>query len=217
VVVKKMASWRGIVTEPNVNPIESGSSTSLGLLERVKAKDQAAWNQLANLYAPLVDHWSCQAGLQDADAADVRQEVFLAVSRHIEEFRRDRAGDTFRGWLHRITHSKLCDYWRKKRGAKITGGPEADGQLRQQAAARPADSDETAKAEETRILYCRALELIQRDFEERTWQAFWRTAIEGQKPKDVAVDLQITPNAVYLARARVLARLREEFTGVIED
>src|SRR4051812_24223205 len=68
-----------IVTESNVNPGESGNSTSLGLLERVKAKDQSAWQQMVSLYAPLVDHWTCKAGLQDADALDVRQEVFLAV------------------------------------------------------------------------------------------------------------------------------------------
>jgi RNA polymerase sigma-70 factor, ECF subfamily len=204
------------VTEFNVNPIESGNSTSLGLLERVKAKDQAAWEQLASLYAPLVEHWCQKADLQDADAADVRQEVFLAVARKIEDFHRDQAGDTFRGWLRRITQSKLCDHWRKKRDGPLIGDPKAQERLRQ-LSAQPMDSDAEAAAEETSILYRRALELIQRDFEEQSWQAFWRTVIEGQKPKDVAMDLGITANTVYLAKGRVLARLREEFGGVIED
>jgi RNA polymerase sigma-70 factor (ECF subfamily) len=66
------------------------------------------------------------------------------------------------------------------------------------------------------MLYRRALELMQRDFEERSWQAFWRVVIEGQNPKEVAAQLQMTPNAVYLAKGRVLARLREEFAGVID-
>jgi len=186
------------------------------LLKRVKAKDQTAWEQLASLYTPLLDHWCQKADLQDADMEDLRQEVFLAVARKIEDFQRDRAGDTFRGWLHRITRSKLCDHWRKKRDGPLIGDTGAQEHL-QQLWAQPIDSDAVSADEETRILYCRALELIQRDFEAQSWQAFWRTVIEGQKPKDVATDLCITANAVYLAKARVLARLREEFAGVIED
>jgi RNA polymerase sigma-70 factor (ECF subfamily) len=204
------------VTEPTVNPLESGNSTSLGLLERVKAKDQVAWAQLASLYAPLVDHWCQRAKLQDADNADVRQEVFKAVARKIEDFQYDRPGNSFRGWLHRITQRRLCDHWRKNRAGPLIGDPEALEHL-QRLQSQPVDSDPGSKTEETEILYRRALELIQRDFEAQSWQAFWRTVIENQRPKEVAIDLGITANAVYLAKARVLARLREEYDGVIED
>jgi RNA polymerase sigma-70 factor (ECF subfamily) len=203
-----------IVTEPRVNLDESANSTSLGLLERVKAKDQAAWEQMVSLYAPLVDHWSRRAGLQEADAADVRQEVFLAVARKIGDFHRDRAGDTFRGWLRTITQRKLCDHREKVRAGPVTGaGPQEQPGHREPA---PGEASEESAAEETQILYRRALDLIRRDFEERSWQAFWRVVIEGQKPRDVAVELGMTANAVYLAKGRVLARLREEFAGAIE-
>jgi RNA polymerase sigma-70 factor (ECF subfamily) len=185
------------------------------LLERVKAKDEGAWERMVSLYAPLVDHWSRKAGLQEADVADVRQEVFLAVARKIQDFRRDRAGDTFRGWLRTITQHRLTDHWRQTRGGPLTGGSGPGELLRQMPAAQ--ESSEASATEETQILYRRALELIHRDFEERSWQAFWRVVIEGQRPGDVAADLQMTANAVYLAKGRVLARLREEFTGVIED
>jgi RNA polymerase sigma-70 factor (ECF subfamily) len=200
-----------VVTDPRVNPGESGGSTSLGLLERVRAKDAAAWERLASLYAPLVEHWCRRAGLQAADAADVRQEVFVSVARKVADFRRDRAGDTFRGWLRRITQNKLRDHGRKRRGAPATGGalpPEHSA---------PPEGAEEAGAEEVGILYRRALELLRREFEERSWQAFWRVVIDGQKPRDVAADLRMTANAVYLAKGRVLARLREEFAGAIED
>ena len=84
------------MTEPHVNPNESANSTSLGLLERVKARDQSAWNRMVSLYSPLLDYWLGKAALQAADAADyVRQEVFLAVARKIADFRRDRDGDSF--------------------------------------------------------------------------------------------------------------------------
>jgi len=205
----------GIVTEPNVIPYESNHSTSLGLLERVKAKDAAAWEQMVSLYAPLVDHWSVKAGLQDADVADVRQEVFLAVARKIADFHRDRAGDTFRGWLRRITQHKLCDHWRKQRGVPVPASAAAQEEMRH-IPAPAADADEATTAEETQLLYRRALELVRRDFEDTSWQAFWRVVIDGQKPRDVAGELKISANAVYLAKARVLARLREEFAGAIE-
>ena len=203
------------VTEPHVNPIGSGNSTSLGLLERVKSKDSAAWERLVSLYAPLVEHWCRKAGLQDADAADVRQEVFLSVARKIADFHRDQPGDTFRGWLHRITQNKLYDYERKRRAGPVVGGAPSQEQLRRLPAAPPDDPNE-AGAQETGILYRRALELLRRDFEERSWRAFWRVVIDGQKPRDVAADLGMTANAVYLAKGRVLARLRAEFAGVIE-
>jgi RNA polymerase sigma-70 factor, ECF subfamily len=202
------------VTEPSVNPIESGNSTSLSLLERARAKEAEAWERLMSLYAPLVDHWARMAGLQDADVADVRQEVFLAVARKLSEFHHDHPGDTFRGWLRRITQSKLSDYWRK-----VRGGPPAGNAAEQlvQLAAPAADSSEAEVAQEIQILYRRALELLQREFEARTWQAFWRVVIDGQPPGDVAEELGITANAVYLAKGRVLARLREEFAGAIEN
>jgi RNA polymerase sigma-70 factor, ECF subfamily len=167
-----------------------------------------------SLYAPLVDHWARMAGLQDADVADVRQEVFLAVARKLSEFHHDHPGDTFRGWLRRITQSKLSDYWRK-----VRGGPPAGNAAEQlvQLAAPAADSSEAEVAQEIQILYRRALELLQREFEARTWQAFWRVVIDGQPPGDVAEELGITANAVYLAKGRVLARLREEFAGAIEN
>jgi RNA polymerase sigma-70 factor, ECF subfamily len=214
-MIEQWGVWRKFVTDPNVNPIESGNSTSLGLLERVKAKDAAAWEQMVNLYTPLVDHWSLKAGLQEADAADVRQEVFLAVARKVEDFHRHQAGDTFRGWLRRIAQNKVRDHWRKTRGNPMTGSAEAQEQLEQMAA--PADGSEESVAEETKILYRRALELMRQDFEERRWQAFWRVVMDGREPRDVAAELQMTTNAVYLAKARVLARLREEFAGTIES
>ncbi len=204
------------MTEPHVKPEESGNSTSLGLLDRMKAKEPAAWERMVSLYAPLVDHWCRIAGLQDADTADVRQEVLLAVARKVEDFHRDQAGDTFRGWLRTIAQRKLSDHWRKTRARPLAGDAEAQEQLEHLPAAAASDSDAAALTEETRILYRRALELIRRDFEERSWQAFWRLTVGGEGPRDVALDLGMTANAVYLARARVLARLREEFGGVLD-
>ena len=203
------------MTDPPVNPGEVSSATSLGLLERVRARDPAAWERVGRLYGPLVEHWARQAGLQEADAADVRQEVLLAVARTIGDFRRDRPGDTFRGWLRVITRNKLRDHWRHGRGGAETGGSDALRQLQQVPA--EGDADSADDAEEVGLVYRRALDLIRTDFEERSWQAFWRVVVEGRRPADVADELGTSVNAVYLAKGRVLARLREEFAGLLES
>jgi RNA polymerase sigma-70 factor (ECF subfamily) len=203
------------MTGENVRPGEATGSTSWSLLERVKAQDQAAWGRLVELYNPLVYGWCRRAGLQAADAADLGQEVFQAVARKIADFRRDPAGGSFRGWLRVITHNKLRDFIRARQArASAAGGSDAYELLMQIPADGPEESAE--EATEASLLYQRALELLRTEFEERSWQAFWRVVVEGQWPEDVARDLQMSVNAVYLAKSRILRRLRLEFADLIE-
>jgi RNA polymerase sigma-70 factor (ECF subfamily) len=187
-------------------------STSLTLLERIRGRDEEAWRRLLHLYAPLVNRWCGLKGLRGQDAEDVQQEVFRAVAASLEGFRRDRAGDTFRGWLRGITRNKVLDHYRR-RGSQpeAQGGTDAHRQLEQVAEADIPDDPE----EEVGGLYRRALELVRSEFEERTWNAFWRTAVEGQSPSDIATDLGVTPAAVRKAKSRVLHRLRQEIGDLI--
>jgi RNA polymerase sigma-70 factor (ECF subfamily) len=181
------------------------------LLDRVKADDAAAWDRLVTLYAPLVLHWCRRWDLQEQDAADVFQEVFQAVARHIRGFRKERAGDTFRGWLRTITHNKVQDHFRRL-GREPGGVGGTDALLRLAELPAPAVPEDEARAEvqAERGLFHRALSLIRGDFAEHTWQAFWRTAVEGRCAKDVAAELGMSPGAVRVAKSRVLQRLREE-------
>jgi RNA polymerase sigma-70 factor (ECF subfamily) len=185
---------------------------------RVKAQDQAAWDRLVSLYSPLVYRWCRQAGLQAADAADVGQEVFRAVARKVTDFQRERLGHTFRGWLRTITRNKVCDHFRQQGPAERgAGGTEAHRQLLQLPFEEAEPVGEVHDAAETTLVYRRAVELLRQEFEEQTWQAFWRVAIRDQSPADVAAELGMTVNAVYLAKSRVLRRLREEFADLIEE
>src|SRR4051812_12629786 len=103
--------------DPDVEP-EEGShgaaqdSLASSLLLRLKSRDPDSWSKLTILYGPVVYDWCRRAGLQDQDAADVGQDVFQAVSSGLNDFRRERSGDTFRGWLWMITRNKLRDHWR---------------------------------------------------------------------------------------------------------
>jgi RNA polymerase sigma-70 factor, ECF subfamily len=206
------------VTDASVNTGESPGSTSLGLLERIKALDQVAWERMVSLYSPLVYRWCRQAGLQAADAADVGQEVFRSVARKIGDFRREREGDTFRGWLRTITRNKIRDSFRRKRTELAgAGGSEAQERLLQAQSAVWDESDNPCDEGERKILYRRAVELVHKEFAERTWQAFWRVAVDEHRPADVAAALGMSVNAVYLAKSRVLRRLREELAGLMEE
>jgi RNA polymerase sigma-70 factor (ECF subfamily) len=186
------------------------------LLLQVKAQNPAAWERLVSLYGPLVYRWCRHSGLQPADAADVGQEVFRAVARKVEDFRHGHAGETFRGWLRTITRNKVRDHLRASPPER-TGidGLESRGPSAQvlEADAMP---HEGTQDEESRLIYHRAIGLIRTEFEERTWQAFWRVAVDGQSPIDAACDLRMSLNAIYLAKSRVLHRLREEFEELVD-
>lgn len=189
---------------------EGFKTTSIGLLDRAKAGNQSAWERLMGLYAPLVDHWLAKAGLQHADVEDVRQEVFVALGRDIEKFRKGDTAGAFRRWLYGIAQNRLRVYWRKADALPLTTENDVLAVL---AEPMPAHND---APEELAILYRRSLDLMRQDFEEQTWQAFWRVVIENRAPGVVAAELKVTTNVVYIAKARVLARLREEFAALIE-
>lgn len=196
---------------------QPSTSTSRSLLERVKRAEPEAWDRLVTLYAPLVFHWCRSWGLREQDAADIFQEVFQSVAVHIGGFRKERAGDTFRGWLRTITRNKIHDHFRRRgREPEGVGGSEAQAQLAELPAPEASESSSLTEENVERGLVARALELVRPEFAERTWQAFWRTAIEGRSAPEVAAELSMSAGAVRVAKSRVLQRLREELGDLIE-
>jgi RNA polymerase sigma-70 factor (ECF subfamily) len=194
----------------------AADSTSQGLLARVQSHDAAAWQRLVDLYGPLVAYWCRRHGLGDEDVADVFQEIFRAVALHIADFRKDRPGDSFRGWLLTITRNKIRDWFRRRqRQVAAAGGPDAQRQLLQ--VPDPGDGPEDANApDQQQALLRRALAQLEGEFEPPTWQAFWRVTALEQAPAEVAAALGLSLNAVYKAKARVLGRLRRELGDLLE-
>jgi RNA polymerase sigma-70 factor (ECF subfamily) len=195
---------------------DAGESVSAGFLDRLRAQEAAAWQRLLHLYGPTVYGWCRQAGVAPQDAADVQQEVFQAVARSVADFRRQRPGDSFRGWLWTITHNKVRDHWRRcAKRAPGVGGTTAHERLQQVPADESSGAATVSRPAEEQQLYRRALELIQTEFEDRTWKAFWQVAVEGRPPAEVAAKLGMTVGAVYIAKSRVLKRLRQEFADIM--
>jgi RNA polymerase sigma-70 factor, ECF subfamily len=196
--------------------------TSVSLLQQARAGDQNAWRQLFRLYTPLVCHWCRKRGVQGADVDDILQEVFQAAAKALPDFRRDRPGDSFRGWLRGITRHKVLAFHRR-RGSQpqAEGGSEMGRRLEAQADSdagiAPLDSSE--EADDSKLLhdlFRTVVEMVRMEFEERTWVAFWRTVIDGQRPVDVAAELSISPAAVRMAKCRVVRRVREQLGDCVD-
>lgn len=187
------------------------STTSQSLLARAQQRDPDAWQRMSRLYVPIVYAWGRQAGLQECDASDVAQEVFRVVATKLSEFQQQQDG-SFRGWLKAITRNKLKEFFRREANQPRGVGGTADGQA--VAAILPADEDADQARDRRADLARRALELIKADFEETTWRAFLRFAVDNLKAADVADEFGMTPKAVRQAKCRILKRLRTELEGL---
>jgi RNA polymerase sigma-70 factor (ECF subfamily) len=191
--------------------------TSLSLLQRIRAGDADGWRRVVELYTPLAYHWCRRWGVEGADADDILQEVFHAAAQGLTGFRREREGDTFRGWLRGITYHKVQSFWRSRsRQPDPHGGSDALQRLHELPDRTPDGTDDPDEAGQVSALFHRALALVKGEFEPKSWQAFWRVTVDGQSSADVAAELGMTANAVRMAKSRVLRRLREEVGELVE-
>ena len=193
------------------------SPASAGLIERIRAQDQYAWQRLLELHGPLVYGWCRRWGLQPRDAEEVVQEAFRAVAHGLEAFHKNRVDGSFRGWLWTIARNEANRYLvRENRCPEVIGGTDLQTWLAGIPQRYPENPDCPEVSAETVGLLRRAIELIRTDFQERAWRAFSLTVLYGHRTVDVANELGMTNRAVRQAKHRVLRRLREEFHDLIE-
>lgn len=182
------------------------------MLERARSRDSEAWKRLVELYSPLVFFWARRAGLASADAADLVQDVWQSVAGALSRFQSDEATGTFRGWLWTIARNKLNDHLRREAEPAAAGGTDARKFI--ETFPEQEAMDDTG-VQENQLLH-RALAQIKPEFEEKTWQAFWRMTVDSQSAADVGNELNLAANAVHQAKFRVLRRLRLEMAGLVE-
>ncbi len=205
-------------TDDSHNVSKSGGSvsTSRSLLLGLKQNDSDAWDRLVELYAPLVFHWCRRLDVPEQDIVDIFQDVFQSLAKNIKKFRKDRPGDTFRGWMRTITRNKVYDHYRKAgRQPGAVGGTEAYQRLSQFPDAET-DEVQSGDSKAHNELFLRALEVIRQDFAERTWQAFWQVVVDGKTPKEVGEGLSMRPGTVRVAKSRVLHRLRQQLGDILD-
>jgi RNA polymerase sigma-70 factor (ECF subfamily) len=184
-------------------------ATRLSLLVRLRdSQDEGAWSQFVEIYAPLVYGFARKHGLQDADAADLTQDVLQAVSGGIRRLDYDSRRGSFRGWLFTVVRNKLRNFLAaQKRPGRGTGDSDALHRLLELPAR---EEDQTAwwDQEYEQRVFSWAAEQVRDTFSEATWNAFWQTAIEGKTGPEVARMLRMSVAAVYLAKGRVMTRLK---------
>lgn len=190
--------------------VDDSPLTRASLLVQLRdGGNHRAWQEFMQLYGPVVYGFARKRGLQDADAADLMQDVMRSVSSAIGRLDYDRSQGTFRGWLFTITRNKVFSFLSARRIRPQATGDTATNRLLD---THPdvSDGSETWEVEYQRRIAALAMERIKSEFQDKTWQSFWLTAVEGVAAPEVAQRVGLSPGAVYVAKSRVLARLKEE-------
>lgn len=196
--------------------------TRVSLILRLRhSSDAEAWQEFVEIYQPLIYRIAVNRGLQPADARDLTQDVLLRVAKAVNQWNPNPAKGTFRGWISRITRNMVIDYFRSNNRLPITTDETSVFKL---VRSTPLPGEEAGQFdfEQERQTFAWAAEKIKPTFSESTWKAFWLTAVEQKNPTEVARSLSISRGAVYIARSRVMAKLKEtvartQFDGQIHE
>ncbi len=170
-------------------------------------QDEAAWREFVDLYGPFIYGFLRKQGVQDADAADLGQEVLGAVAGAVGRLEYDPARGSFRNWLFTIVRNKLSN-WRRAQRKRLLDCDEAAAEVLLEECPAPMRQEAEWEAEWEQKVFAWACTQVRRVVTELTWQAFWKSAIEDLPGKQVAAELGLSVAAVYLAHSRVLARLK---------
>lgn len=198
--------------------MRNAPKTRPSLILRLRNReDLDAWQEFAEIYQPLVYRLASRKGFQDSDAADLSQEVLLRVANAVERWDPDEARGSFRGWLFTISRNLMITFLDKQGRRPISGGADQVVDLVNNQPDPNSLESQMFDEELERQVFAWASLRIKKTFQESTWEAFWQTAVAGDSATDVAKRLQISVGAVYVARSRVIQRLRSEVTRVMNE
>lgn len=184
-------------------------STSISLLQRLKSQNaETDWSRFVALYTPLIFYWARSHGMSVADSEDLVQDVMTVLVRKLPDFEYD-ANRSFRGWMRTVTLNRCRDLLRRR-----ATGPDMLQSMETVELSGPDVVELFGERQYRQYLARRALELMQAEFETKTWQACWESTVSERPADDIAAELGMTVNAVYLAKSRVLRRLREDLAGL---
>ena len=193
------------------------ADTSLSLLDALKDDpDGAAWQQMMQIYSPLIRGWARRYATAEHDIDDLVQEVLMRVMRKIPEFVRQPRPGAFRRWLRSITVNCLRESWRANRIRPRATGNSDFQQVLGQLANPSSGLSKMWDEEHDRHVTERLLAMIKPEFSDKTWRAFKLFAIDNQSAREVGEQLGMSVNAVFIAKSRVLSRLRALGRGLIE-
>ena len=192
------------------------NETRQSLLIRAKAGETGAWTDLTDLYRPLILGWLNRRGVPASDLQDLSQDVLLSVVKHLPAFQHSGQRGAFRTWLRTILSSRSADYWRTKSGVtQAQGGSGAIAALQEIADPDSELARQWDEEHDRYVLQC-LLDLVEEEFEPTTLKAFRRLAIDGVSGAEAAQELGLSVAAFYIAKSRVLQRIRQDAEGLID-
>jgi RNA polymerase sigma-70 factor (ECF subfamily) len=192
------------------------NETRQSLLIRAQTGETNAWKDLTDLYRPMILGWLNRQGVPARDLDDLSQEVLLSVVKHLPSFQHSGQRGAFRSWLRTIICSRTADYWRAMdKGAEPSGGSGATAALQSIVDPESALNRQWDEEHDRYVLHC-LLDLVEQEFEPETLRAFRRLALDGVSGADAAQELGLSVAAVYVAKSRVLQRIRQEAEGLID-
>lgn len=192
----------------------SSNATRASLISRVRCQESRAWDELVELYGPLIAHWCYRFELDSHSTADCIQDVFTAVSRALPNYAAQKTHGAFRGWLWTITRNKIYDLLRRNRlHSQPRGGTSAMELLNEIPDFQDSD-DEPSSAEELKSLVARALDQIRCEFEPSSLEIFMRSVIDQVATDLVAIEFHVQPATVRQVRSRILRRLRQQLGDI---
>ncbi|MDB5342764.1 MAG: rpoE 7 [Schlesneria sp.] len=180
------------------------------ILRLPTAADAEAWREFVSIYEPFVYRFARRGGLQDADARELVQNVLLAVARAVGRWRPDGNRCRFRTWLFRIARNQLIDLSGRVRQRALASGGTSMLAILNQHPNSDGWADDDVILSHRQDLFRWAVARVQGTVKEATWQAFWMTAVEDRPAEEAAAELGLSVGAIYVARSRVMSRLREE-------
>lgn len=185
--------------------------TRVTLLARIRDGSNAdAWREFLQLYGPVIYGFARNRGLQDADAADLMQDVLRSVARNASKLVYDKKRGTFRGWLYTVTRNKIYNFLTAGKNKPRASGDDGAQERLETIPNRENDADDQWDLEYQRRLSAKAMDRVKHEFQSNTWKAFWGTAVEDHPAEQVGKELKMSVGAVYVAKSRVIARLRDE-------
>lgn len=191
-------------------PVDDSPLTRASLLVQLRdGTNHGAWQEFMKLYGPVVYGFARKRGLQDADAADLMQDVMRSVATAIGRLNYDRTQGTFRGWLFTVTRNRIFNFLTARQHRPQGSGDTSMNRVLESHQVSN-DGADIWEVEYQRRLAAMAMERVKKEFQENTWQAFWKTAVEGNSAADVSREIGLSTGAIYVAKSRVLARLKEE-------
>lgn len=189
--------------------MNQNAETSLSLLDAVRrGDDEIAWQRMFEVYKPLIEKWLRRFSAPNQDIDDLVQDVLTVVVKKIEGFERKSQTGAFRAWLRNTTQNILYQLWRKKKFTPVAHGDSDFQEVLNQLQVETSELSQQWNREYDDYILKSVLKTVQGEFAAQTWDAFKMVAIEGRPSREVAEELGMTINAVFIAKSRIMARVR---------